>query len=78
MLNLNSKLMTDMGHLVKQLCNRLRPTVSRQRALKIAQRQCIPPINTFRVYDKKPPDWRIYGVNGNENFWYVERSGGWG
>jgi hypothetical protein len=52
-------------------------SISRQKALKITQKQCIPPIDEFTIYDHKPSGWCLYGLKDDEEYWYVRRSGSW-
>lgn len=53
------------------------PTVDRGEALRIAQNQCIPPIEAFEIYNHMPDNWRIYigrkSIPG-EN-WYISVPG---
>jgi hypothetical protein len=63
-----------MGQIVKKIWNLMHPGISRQKALKIAQKQCMPPIDAFKIYDREPSDWRIYMAKKDEAYWYVQRS----
>jgi hypothetical protein len=64
-----------MGQILKKLWYLIHPSISRQKALKIAQKQCMPPIDAFKIYDCKPSGWCIYGLKDDEEYWYVTRPG---
>lgn len=67
-----------MGQIFNKIWDSLHPTISRQKALKIAQKQCMPPIEAFEIYDSQPSGWCIYGLHSEEACWYVRRSSGTG
>jgi hypothetical protein len=51
-------------------------SISRQEALKIAQKQCTPPIDAFKIYDLKPSGCCIYWAKKkDEESWYVTPPG---
>jgi hypothetical protein len=45
--------------------------ISRQEALKIAQKQCMPLMDAFEIYDSEPSHWNIYWARKDEGYWYV-------
>jgi hypothetical protein len=53
-------------------------SISRQEALKIAKKQCIPPIDEFTIYDQKPSGRCIYGLKDDEEYWCVAPPGNGG
>jgi hypothetical protein len=53
-------------------------SINRQKALEIAQKQCMPLTDTLKIYDSEPSHWSIYWDKKDEEYWYVERSGAGG
>jgi hypothetical protein len=68
------KLRPAMGQIIKKIWNLMHPSISRQKALKIAQKQCMPPLDAFEIYDSEPSNWSVYCNRKDEEYWYVQRS----
>ncbi len=47
--------------------------IGKDEALRIAQKQCAPPIESFEIYELKPENWNIYVAPAvSEECWYTQ------
>ncbi len=50
--------------------------IDKDEALRIAQKQCPPSIESFEIYEQRPENWNIYvapAVSGE--CWYIQAPG---
>ena len=61
-----------MESILQKIQRLLHPTVDRDKALRIAQKQCTP-LRAFEIYDSMPANWNIYRPKKDKpgEHWYV-------